>query len=163
VDHQAADEDHDVELALARECAGHRLVDKGHTVVDLAPFYVDGSDLAQGARLEVPVPKLDGQAPCLVCQVPALVGIRAASALEEQYPATHGLEVELTHQPCGVGRPPGRCGVVTEVSLVDESELQGHAGRLDRVDRTEHGVGLLPSTHSPPDFSQPPQRATQPE
>ena len=161
VDHLAADEDHGVELALACERAGHRLVDKGHTIVDVATFYVDGPDLAQGAQLEVPVPKLDGQAPCLVGQVPALVGIRAASGLEEQHPAPHGLEVELTYQPRGVSRPPGRGGVVTEVGLVDETELKGHVGRLDRVDGTERGVSLLPPTHRLPDFSQPPQRVSQ--
>ena len=88
----------------------------------------------RAAQLEVPVPKLDGQAPCLVGQVPALLGIRATSGLEEHHPAPHGLEVELTYQPCGVSRPPGRGGVVTEVGLVNETELKGHVGRLDRVD-----------------------------
>jgi hypothetical protein len=51
VDHLAADEDHDIELTLTREGAGHRLVDKGHTIVDLASLYLDGPDLAQGAQL----------------------------------------------------------------------------------------------------------------
>src|SRR5215217_1471906 len=116
---------------------------------------------AHGSRSLSPNSTARRRASCARSQPWSELGL--LSALEEQYPATHGLEVELTHQPCGVGRPPGRCGVVTEVSLVDESELKGHAGRLDRVDRTEHGVGLLSSTRRPPDFSQPPQRATQPE
>ena len=82
---------------------------------------------------------------------------QAASGLEEQYPASHRLEVELIHQPWREP-PTDRRGVVTEVRLIDETELKGHVGRLDRVDGTERGVSLLPRTHRLSGFAQPPQR-----
>ena len=107
VDHLATREDHRVELSLAGEGAGHGLVYEGHAVADPAPFYQGGPELAQGAQIEVPVPEFDGQPPCLVCEVLAFFRVEATVRLDEQHPTPHGFEVELVHQPRGVGSPPG--------------------------------------------------------
>src|ERR671916_3030766 len=104
------------------------------------------------------VPSLDGQLQRLAGPGLALVGIGAAARLDEQYPTSQRLEVELVDQPCGTSHPSSGGGMVTQVLVVEETELKGSVGRLRRVGTTaERGVCLFQAAHGLPGLPQPPQ------
>jgi hypothetical protein len=68
------------------------------------------------------------------------------------------LEVELVDQPCGASHPSSGGGMVTQIFVVEETELKGGVGRLRRVGATaERGVCLFQAAHRLPGLSQPPQ------
>src|SRR5215213_8942124 len=94
----------------------------------------------------------------------SLVRIGTATCLDERHPTSKGLEVEPVNQPCGASHSSSGGGVVTEVLVVEETELKGGAGRLCRVGVTaERSVRLFQVTYRLPGFSQPPQDYREPE
>lgn len=131
--HLAGGEDHGVQLTLAGERAGHRLVVAGDAFGDPAAVYQGDADAGERAQLEVAVPGGPAEPVRPAGQVLVPVVVRGGR-LSDQDPSPQWLEFVLLYQPGGPRRPSGSGCVVAEVCVVEDAELDGGECGLGMVE-----------------------------